>query len=74
MINYNIADFIARMHVASTKKIFFVKILRTFTNLKIILLLHKEGIIDSFKILNDGVMVFLKFDSINVFFYTISLN
>lgn len=72
MINYNIADFIARLHVASTKKIFFVKILRTLANLKVLFLLQKEGIIDSFRILNNGVMIFLKFDSINEFFCIIN--
>ena len=72
MINYNIADFIARVHVASSKKIFFVKILRTLTNLRILNLFQKEGIIDNFKILDNDIMIFLKFDSISEFFCLIN--
>lgn len=71
MINYQIADFIARIHVASTKKIFIVKILKTLANLRLLVLLQKEGFIDGFRVLNNNLLVFSKFDPINVFFYLI---
>lgn len=71
MINYQIADFIARLHVASSKKILIVKTLKTLANLRLLVLLQKEGFIDGFRVLNNNLLVFLKFDPINVFFFLI---
>jgi len=71
MINYNIADLIARMHVASSKKIVLVKTLKTLANLRLLILLQKEGFIDGFRVYNNNLLVFLKFDPINEFLYLI---
>src|SRR5579863_7613888 len=60
MITSQIAEFIARMHVASSKNIYTVKVSFTKVNLRLLVLFNIEGFIE-------GILVFLKYNFLNSF-------
>jgi ribosomal protein S8 len=67
MIFYHIADFIARLHVASCKYLYTVSVIYNKVNLRLLILFNIEGIIEGFRILNDFILVFLKYSYFNIF-------
>lgn len=75
MIQYQVADLVARIHVASCKFIYTVKVSNNINNLKILTLLNHEGFIEGFRVYYDFVLVFLKYNFMNrlLLFRTVSL-
>ena len=67
MINYHLADLVARLHVASCKFMSNVSILYTLSNLRVLIVLNLEGIIEGFKVVNNFITVFLKHNFLNRF-------
>jgi ribosomal protein S8 len=65
MINYHLADLVARLHVASCKFMSSVTVLYTLSNLRILVVLNLEGIIEGFKVVNGEIIVFLKYNFLN---------
>jgi ribosomal protein S8 len=68
MYNFLLADCMARIHVAGTKKISSVIVSRNMIVLYLLNLLSKEGYIDGFRINNFNIIVFLKFDAVKRIF------
>ena len=67
MIFYHIADFVARLHVASCKYLYTVNVLYTKINLRLLVLFNIEGIIEGFRILNNLILVFSKYSFLNIY-------
>lgn len=64
MKTFSIADFIARIHIASCKFIRSVIVLYNLITLKLLSLLLKEGYIEGFTISFFNIQVFIKFNFI----------
>src|ERR1700723_3203423 len=75
MFFYSLADMLSRLHVASLKNIVTVSVTFSKSNLRFLMLLFVEGIIEGFKISNDFILVFLKKMQFNCFllFRTVKL-
>ena len=67
MIFYHIADFVARLHVASCKYIYTVKVSFNKINLRLLILFNIEGIIEGFRVLKGFILVFLRYSYLNIF-------
>jgi ribosomal protein S8 len=65
MINYHLADMVARLHIASCKYMYSVDILYTISNLRVLVVLNLEGIIEGFKVVDGFIVVFLKYNFLN---------
>jgi len=62
MTNFHLADLIVRFTVAYKARMSFVKILKNKLSIKFLYLLYKIGLIKSFNILNDNIiLVYLKY-------------
>src|SRR5947199_288555 len=60
--NFHLADLIVRFTVAYKARMSFVKILKNKLSIKFLYLLYKIGLIKSFNILNDNIiLVYLKY-------------
>jgi len=67
LIFYQIADFLARLHVASCKNISSVSISFTKVNLRLLILFNLEGFIEGFRVLGDYILVFLRNSFLDMF-------
>lgn len=65
MVNFYLADLISRIHVASCKFMYSVNVLYSLYNLRILMVLNFEGIIEGFRVKNNYIIVFLKFNFLN---------
>lgn len=63
MINYNLADLLARINVAYRAHLKSIKVLKTKLNIQFLYLLYKIGLLKSFYISTNGntVLVCLKY-------------
>lgn len=68
MLSYNFANFVCRLHVASCKFLSETKVLYSLMNLRFLVLLTKEGIIEGFRVFNEFIIVFLKRNIFNYSF------
>jgi len=69
LVFYQVADFIARLHVASSKNISSVIVSFTKVSLRLLVLFNIEGFIEGFRILDDFILVFLRNSHLDTFFY-----
>lgn len=60
MHTFLLADLISRLHVASLKNILSVNVSFSILNLRFLILLNVEGLIEGFKVFENFVLVFLK--------------
>ena len=60
MHTFLLADLISRLHVGSLKNILSVNVSFSILNLRFLILLNVEGLIEGFKVFEDFVLVFLK--------------
>ena len=67
MINYQLADLVSRLHVASSKFLNSVLVLYNILNLRFLLLLNVEGVIEGFRVVGHSILVFLKFSYLNLY-------
>jgi len=67
MIFYQLADLISRLHVASCTRVVSVKIIFTSLNLRMLCLFDKEGFLDSFRVFEHFILVFLRRNEFNNF-------
>lgn len=65
MLNFFLADLISRIHVASCKFMYSVNVLYSISNLRILIILNYEGFIEGFRVLNEFIIVFLKYNYLN---------
>lgn len=65
MVNYHLADMVARLHVASCKFMSSVTVLYTLSNLRLLIVLNYEGLIEGFKVVSRDIVVFLKYNFLN---------
>jgi ribosomal protein S8 len=65
MVNYHLADMVARLHVASCKFMSSVTVLYTLSNLRLLIVLNFEGLIEGFKVVSRDIVVFLKYNFLN---------
>lgn len=65
MYNYTFADFVTRIHVASCKFMYTINVNYTLRNLKTLVLLNNEGFIEGFRVFQNNILVFLKYNIIN---------
>jgi ribosomal protein S8 len=63
--NYQLADLVARLHIASCKLMSSVEVLYTLLNLRVLVVLNLEGIIEGFKIFDNSIIVYLKYNFLN---------
>lgn len=61
--NYLIADFVARLSVGLLRKLRFVRIVKTKIALRLLRILYKQGVIRSFRIEDNFIAVYLKFQN-----------
>jgi ribosomal protein S8 len=61
----NFADLIARLHIASCKFMYTVSVSYTLFNLRVLVVLNSEGIIEGFKVIEDSIIVNLKYNFLN---------
>ena len=61
MSNFTVADFVSRVNVASRSRLKSVLVLHTRLSFNILDVLYRNGIIRSFKIVKNGILVFLKY-------------
>jgi len=60
MIFFQFADLVSRLHVASCTNVISVKITFTKLNLRLLSLFYLEGFLDSFRVLNGFIFVYLR--------------
>lgn len=65
MSNYSLADFVTRIHVASCKFMYTTNVDYTINNLKTLVLLNNEGIVEGFRVSQNKILVFLKYNILN---------
>lgn len=65
MLNFYLADLISRIHVASCKFMYSVNVLYSISNLRILIVLNFEGFIEGFRVLNNIIIVYLKYNYLN---------
>jgi len=59
--NYLIADFVSRLTIGSLRKLRYIRICRTQTNLRLLRILYKQGVIRTFRVEFDYISVYFKF-------------
>jgi len=57
MTNYNLADLVVRIKVAFKARLISIKVLKTKLNIKFLFLLYKIGLLRSFHILEQEILV-----------------
>jgi ribosomal protein S8 len=67
LLFFQIADFIARIHVASSKNKYTVKVNLTKINLRLLVIFNIEGFIEGFRIFDNFILIFLKYNFLNSF-------
>jgi len=67
MFQYQLADFISRIHVAACHGIISVKVSHNLLNLRLLTLFSVEGFIEGYRVFNDFILVFLKKTYLNEF-------
>lgn len=68
MINFHIADLLARIHIAGSKFIHTVIVIYNLYILRLLFTFYKEGIIEGFRVYNNQILVFLKYNPLNLKF------
>lgn len=61
MTNYNLADLVVRIKVASNARLVSIKVSKTKLNINFLYLLYKMGLFRSFHVLDNEVLVYLKY-------------
>lgn len=59
--NYIIADFVSKLNVGLLRKLRFIKIIKSLIYIKLLIILYKYGVIRTFKIGLDHILVYFKF-------------
>jgi ribosomal protein S8 len=59
--NYIIADFVSKLNVGLLRKLRFIKIIKSLIYIKLLIILYKYGVIRTFKIGFDHILVYFKF-------------
>lgn len=59
--NYLIADFVSRLNVGLLRKLRFIKIVKTPMALRLLRILYKQGVIRTFRVENNCILVYFKF-------------
>jgi len=63
MIFFQFADLISRLHVASCTNVISVKVSFTVLNLRVLSLFYLEGFLDSFRVFEDFIFVYLRYNN-----------
>lgn len=61
MTNYNLADLVVRIKVASNARLISIKVGKTQLNIKFLYLLYKIGLLRSLHVLDKEILVYLKY-------------
>jgi small subunit ribosomal protein S8 len=61
MTNYNLADLVVRIKVAFKARLISIKVIKTKLNINFLYLLYKIGLLRSFHILQQEILVYLKY-------------
>lgn len=59
--NYIIADFVSNLNLGILRKLRFIKIVKTNIGIRLLTILYKQGIIRTFVIKNDHILVYFKY-------------
>jgi ribosomal protein S8 len=60
-VNYLVADFVSQFNLGMIRKVRFIKVVKTPLTLRILRILHMQGIVRTIRIEDDHVLVFYKF-------------
>ena len=59
--NYIIADFVSNLNLGILRKLRFIKIVKTNISIRLLTILYKQGVIRTFVIRNDHILVYFKY-------------
>jgi len=60
-VNYLVADFVSQFNLGMIRKVRFIKVVKTSLTLRLLYILYAQGIIRSFRVEDDHILVFYKF-------------